>query len=60
MHADMMVGLIEALGMAPAIVGGGSAGARTALLAASRHPRSIAGMGLWWISGGVYGLMNLA
>jgi pimeloyl-ACP methyl ester carboxylesterase len=59
MHADIMVGLIEALGMAPAIVGGGSAGARTSLLAASRHPKSIAGMGLWWISGGVYGLMNL-
>jgi pimeloyl-ACP methyl ester carboxylesterase len=59
MHADMMVGLLTALDMTPAIVGGGSAGARTALLAASRHREAIAGMGLWWISGGVYGLMNL-
>lgn len=59
MHADVLVGLIEALGLAPAIVGGGSAGARTSLLAASRHRKSIAGMALWWISGGVYGLMNL-
>ena len=59
MHADMMIALADKLGLGPVIVGGGSAGARTALLAGTRHPKSVAGLALWWISGGVYGLMNL-
>ena len=35
-------------------------GARVSLLTAARHPESAAGLAIWWISGGVYGLLSLA
>jgi pimeloyl-ACP methyl ester carboxylesterase len=42
------------------VIIGGSGGARVSLLAASRHPEVAAGLAVWWISGGIFGLMNLA
>jgi pimeloyl-ACP methyl ester carboxylesterase len=30
------------------------------LLAAARHPEAARGLAMWWISGGIYGLMTLA
>jgi pimeloyl-ACP methyl ester carboxylesterase len=60
MQADAMVALLEHLDMAPAVIIGGSGGARVSLLAASRHSGAAAGLGIWWISGGVYGLLTLA
>ncbi len=60
MQADLLAGLLDSLGLAPAVVVGGSGGARVSLLAAARHPRCAAKLALWWISGGVYGLMILA
>ena len=30
------------------------------LLTAARHPETAAGLAIWWISGGVYGLLSLA
>jgi pimeloyl-ACP methyl ester carboxylesterase len=46
--------------MTPAVIAGGSGGARVSLLAAARHPEAAAGVAVWWISGGVYGLLSLA
>jgi pimeloyl-ACP methyl ester carboxylesterase len=60
MQADALVALLEHLDMTPAVIIGGSGGARVSLLAASRHPGAAAGLGIWWISGGVYGLLTLA
>jgi pimeloyl-ACP methyl ester carboxylesterase len=60
MQADAMVALLEHLDMTPAIIAGGSGGARVSLLAASRHRHAAAGLAIWWISGGVFGLLKLA
>jgi pimeloyl-ACP methyl ester carboxylesterase len=60
MQADALVSLLEHLDMTPAVIAGGSGGARVSLLAAARHPEAAAGVAVWWISGGVYGLLSLA
>jgi pimeloyl-ACP methyl ester carboxylesterase len=60
MQADSLAGLLLALDMAPACIIGGSGGARVSLLAAARHPEVASKLGMWWISGGVFGLMTLA
>jgi pimeloyl-ACP methyl ester carboxylesterase len=60
MQADKLAGLLEALNMAPAIVIGGSGGARVSLLVAARHPEAVAKLAVWWISGGIFGLLTLA
>jgi pimeloyl-ACP methyl ester carboxylesterase len=59
MQADALVGLLEHLEMTPAVIIGGSGGARVSLLAAA-HPGAAAALAIWWISGGVYGLLTLA
>ncbi|MGH9091523.1 MAG: alpha/beta fold hydrolase [Acidimicrobiales bacterium] len=59
MQADTLAGLLSLLDMAPAVVVGGSGGARVSLLAAARRPPVAAGTAVWWISGGVYGLMTV-
>jgi len=51
---------LEHVGLAPAVIAGGSGGARVSLLTASRHPGVAAGLAAWWISGGVFGLLVLA
>lgn len=60
MQADALAGLLGELGLAPAVIAGGSGGARVSLLAAARHPDAARGLAMWWISGGVYGLLTLA
>jgi pimeloyl-ACP methyl ester carboxylesterase len=60
MQADKLAGLLRALDMAPAVIVGGSGGARVSLLTAARHPDVAAKLAMLWISGGVYGLMLLA
>ena len=60
MQADRLAGLLKALDMGPAIVIGGSGGARVSLLTAARHPETVSKLAVWWISGGVFGLMTLA
>jgi pimeloyl-ACP methyl ester carboxylesterase len=60
MQADVLAALVEHLDVAPAMIIGGSGGARVSLLAASRHPEVASGLAVWWISGGIFGLMNLA
>jgi pimeloyl-ACP methyl ester carboxylesterase len=59
MWADQLPGLLRALDLGPAIVGGGSAGARTSLLAGIRQPESIAAVVTWNVSGGHYGTFSL-
>jgi pimeloyl-ACP methyl ester carboxylesterase len=60
MQADALAGLLRHLGLGPTVIVGGSGGARVSLLTAARHADVAAGLGLLWISGGVYGLMLLA
>jgi pimeloyl-ACP methyl ester carboxylesterase len=59
MQADTLAALLEHLDMTPAVIAGGSGGSRVSMLTAARHREVTAGLGLWWISGGVYGLMSL-
>ena len=59
MQADTMAALLAHLDMAPAVIAGGSGGARVSLLAATRHPEVASAVATWWISGGVYGLLVL-
>jgi pimeloyl-ACP methyl ester carboxylesterase len=60
MQADALAALLLQVGLAPAVIAGGSGGARVSLLTASRHREVAAGLATWWISGGVYGLLVLA
>jgi pimeloyl-ACP methyl ester carboxylesterase len=59
MQCDALAGLLRHLGMTPAVIAGGSGGSRVSLLTAARHPDVAAGVAVWWISGGTYGLMSL-
>jgi pimeloyl-ACP methyl ester carboxylesterase len=59
MQADTLAALLAHLDMTPAVIVGGSGGARVSLLTAARHPELAAGCAMWWISGGVFGLMTL-
>jgi pimeloyl-ACP methyl ester carboxylesterase len=60
MQADHLAGLLRHLDLAPAVIFGGSGGARVSLLTAARHPDVASALGMVWISGGVYGLLLLA
>jgi pimeloyl-ACP methyl ester carboxylesterase len=60
MQADALAGLLVELDMSPAVIIGGSGGARVSLLTASRHRQVAAGLATWWVSGGAYGLVILA
>jgi pimeloyl-ACP methyl ester carboxylesterase len=59
MQADHLAGLLRALELTPAIIAGGSGGARVSLLTAARHSDVASKLAMWWISGGVFGLMTL-
>jgi pimeloyl-ACP methyl ester carboxylesterase len=60
MQADVLAALLRELDLAPAVIIGGSGGSRVSLLAANRHRDVASAIGIWWISGGVFGLMGLA
>lgn len=60
MQADYLAALLRHLDLAPAVLMGGSGGARVSMLAAARHPDVAEALAILWISGGVYGLMTLA
>ena len=59
MQADVQAALLTQLDMAPAVIAGGSGGSRVALLTAARHPEVASALAVWWISGGVVGLIGL-
>jgi pimeloyl-ACP methyl ester carboxylesterase len=58
-QADALAGLLTELDLGPAVIAGGSGGSRVSLLAAAKHREVAQGLAVWWISGGVYGLMAL-
>jgi len=60
MQSDHLAKLLVAVDMAPAVIMGGSGGARVSLLTAANHPEVAQRLAMLWISGGVYGLMTLA
>lgn len=60
MNADALAGLLRALDMSPAMVIGGSAGARVSLLAAIYHPDVVERLAMLWITGGLLSLAMLA
>jgi pimeloyl-ACP methyl ester carboxylesterase len=59
MQADTLAGLLAHLDLGPTVIAGGSGGSRVSLLAAARHPDLAAALAVWWISGGVVGLIGL-
>jgi pimeloyl-ACP methyl ester carboxylesterase len=59
-QAEALGNLLRHLDVGPTVIVGGSGGARVSLLAAARNPEVTAGLGIWWISGGVPGLLSLA
>lgn len=59
MQADVLAGLLRTLDFGPTVIFGGSGGARVSLLAAARHPDVTERLAMVWVSGGVYGLINL-
>jgi pimeloyl-ACP methyl ester carboxylesterase len=59
MQADYLAALLRHLDMGPAVIMGGSGGARVSLIAAANHPDVTAGVAVLWISGGIFGLMTL-
>lgn len=59
-QAEALAALLRHLDVGPTVIIGGSGGARVSLLAAARNPDLTAGLAMWWISGGVYGLHVLA
>jgi len=59
-QADALAALLRHLDLGPTVIAGGSGGARVSLLAGARHPDVTAGVAMWWISGGVPGLLQLA
>ena len=58
-NADVLAGLIRALGFGPALLVGGSGGARETLLAAIHHGDIVAGAFVLWLSGGGIGIATL-
>ena len=59
-QAEALAGLLRHLDLGPTVIVGGSGGSRVSLIAAARNPDMTAGLGIWWISGGVPGLLGLA
>jgi pimeloyl-ACP methyl ester carboxylesterase len=59
MQGEVLAKLIPALGLAPALLVGGSAGARISLFAARVAPEVVKGLLLCWISGGLISMMRL-
>ena len=59
-QAEALGALLRHLDLGPTVIAGGSGGARISLIAAARNPDVTAGLAMWWISGGVPGLLQLA
>src|SRR5258708_29479534 len=52
LQADALAALLSHLNMAPAVIIGGSGGARVSLLTAARHPSVTSGLSGWRVVGG--------
>jgi pimeloyl-ACP methyl ester carboxylesterase len=60
LHGRTLTRMIRELELGPTALAAGSAGSRVSLIAASRDPEAVSHLVLWWISGGIIGLMSLA
>lgn len=60
LNANSLAGLLRALDFGPALMMGGSQGARLSLMTAINHPELVAGLFLLWVAGGPLGLAVLA
>jgi pimeloyl-ACP methyl ester carboxylesterase len=60
MRAETLAQLLKELGLAPAVIAGGSGGARDSILTAILHPEVATKVVAWSIVGGVYSQINLA
>jgi 2-hydroxy-6-oxonona-2,4-dienedioate hydrolase len=60
LRADTLAELLTRLDLAPAIIAGGSGGARDSLLTVIRHPEVASKAIAWSIVGGVFSTLNLA
>ena len=59
MRAETLHGLINALGIGPCIIAGGSGGARDSMLTTMLYPELVTKLVVWNIVGGVYGTFVL-
>lgn len=59
LQARILIELIRALDLGPTALAGGSAGARTSLVAALRDPKCVSHLIQWWMSGGTVSLLML-
>jgi pimeloyl-ACP methyl ester carboxylesterase len=55
MQADYLAALLEHLGLTPAIVAGGSGGARVSMITVAKYPEVARALALWWVTGGTHG-----
>ena len=55
MQADYLAALLEHLDLVPAIVAGGSAGARVSLITVAKYPQVARDLAMWWVTGGTHG-----
>ena len=60
MRADTLAELLQKVGMAPAVIAGGSGGARDSIITVMEHPEVATKLITWSIVGGVFSTMNLA
>jgi 2-hydroxy-6-oxonona-2,4-dienedioate hydrolase len=60
MRGEVLADLLKALGMAPAVIAGGSGGARDSIITVMLHPEVATKLITWNIVGGVYSTLNLA
>jgi pimeloyl-ACP methyl ester carboxylesterase len=60
MRADTLAELLKNLDMAPAVIAGGSGGARDSIITVMEHPEVATKLVTWSIVGGVFSTMNLA
>jgi pimeloyl-ACP methyl ester carboxylesterase len=59
MKAEVLAALLRELDLAPAVLAGGSAGARDSIITTINHPDVVSKLFLWNITGGSYGLLLL-
>jgi 2-hydroxy-6-oxonona-2,4-dienedioate hydrolase len=59
LQAQVLMALVRALDLGPVALLGGSAGSRTAMLAALHEPTAVSHLAVWWISGGILSLLKL-
>lgn len=60
LHADTLIALIRTLELGPTALAAGSAGSRVSLMTAARYPEEISHLAVWWITGGLLGMISLA